>query len=131
MCLWFWKLNIQFVQLLMAFCIVLVLDLWALYVFWMLNFFWWITSKYFLFFPILCVLSLLCCFLWCTEDFRFDEIPFVNSSSFFLSYWSPTQKVVVYACVMMCFLCFLVVDLKLMSYNKIFDNPFWFDFVQD
>jgi hypothetical protein len=44
--------------------------------------------------PILQV-SLHCLFFFfhCGADFYFDTIPFVNSHSYFLSYWNTIQKV--------------------------------------
>jgi hypothetical protein len=41
--------------------------------------------------------------LCCEEIFEFGAIPFVNSWSYFLSYWSPVQKIIAYAYIFKCF----------------------------
>jgi hypothetical protein len=41
--------------------------------------------------------------LMSAETFEFDAIPFVSSCSYFLSYWSPIQKVFGYIYIFQCF----------------------------
>jgi hypothetical protein len=67
-------------------------------------------------------------FFCCTEGFKFEVIPFANSSCYFLSPWSPVQVTAAYAYIFKCFPAAVsgLILRSLIHFEVIFDKFFFF-----